>query len=158
MSETFAWLCNDIQKTRKLKFWLCYRLWSKCVPMNLKQTPMTLKIKLTHIFGPLNITFSLRCLFSAKMVIFCVFCHIAYWELKQFQWKWPRWLFLVHWNIFLPLSHQNSKLPLFAFLHITIMGMWNLQTPCTGVPVNRFQNFYHLWYCKIILHILRVGK
>ena len=37
-----------------------YRLWSKCVPMNLKRAPMTIKIKLTHSFGPLSITFSLR--------------------------------------------------------------------------------------------------
>ena len=31
-----------------------YRLWSKCVPMNLKRTPMTFRIKLTHNFGPLS--------------------------------------------------------------------------------------------------------
>ena len=29
------------------------RLWSKCVPMNLKQTPLTFNIKLTHNFGSL---------------------------------------------------------------------------------------------------------
>ena len=67
-----------------------FRLWSKCVPMNLKRTPMTFEIKLTHNIGPLNITFSLRRLFSAKMAIFCVFgdfCRMGYREPKQFQSK-----------------------------------------------------------------------
>ena len=27
-----------------------------------------------------------------------------------------------------------------------------------GIPMNWSQNFYHLWYCTTILHILRVGK
>ena len=53
---------------------------SKCVLMNLKRTPMTYKIKFTHNFGPLNITFSLRRLFSAKMGTFCVFGRIEYRE------------------------------------------------------------------------------
>ena len=48
----------------------------KMCPTNLKQTPMIFKIKLTHNFGPLSITFSLRYLFSAKMTIFCVFGRI----------------------------------------------------------------------------------
>ena len=64
-----------------------HRLWSKTVPVNLKQTPMTFKIKLTHNFGPLIITFSLRRLFSAKMATFCVFGRIEYREPKQFQSK-----------------------------------------------------------------------
>ena len=95
-----------------------YRLWSKCVPMNLKWTNMTFKIKLTHNFGPLSITFSLRCSFSAKMAIFFVFGRIGYRELKQFQSRWPRWFFLVHWNTFLPQSKQNSKFQFFAFLQV----------------------------------------
>ena len=53
--------------------------------MSLKQTPMTFTIKFTRNFGPLNITFSLRCLFSAKMAIFCVFDHIGYREPKEFN-------------------------------------------------------------------------
>ena len=109
-----------------------YRLWSKCVPMNLKGIPMTFKIKLTHNFGPHSITFSLRRLFSAKMAIFCVFGCIEYREPKQFQSKWPRWFFLVHWNTFLPQSKQNSKFSYFAFLQVPMESMWNLQTSCTG--------------------------
>ena len=66
------------RKTNKMTLLIMYRLWSKCVPMNLKRIPMTLKIKLTHNFGPLSITFSLRCLSSAKMAIFCVFGPIGY--------------------------------------------------------------------------------
>ena len=64
-----------------------YRLWFKCVPMNLKRIPMTFKIKLTDNFGPHTITFSLRRLFSAEMTIFCVFGRIEYREPKQFQSK-----------------------------------------------------------------------
>ena len=144
-----------------MKILIMYRLWWKCVPMSLKRTNMTFKVKLTHNFGPLSITFSLRCLFSAKMAIFCVFGRIGYREPKQFQSKWPRWFFLVHWNTFLPQSKQNSKLPFFAFLQV-LMGVRGIFRPPVrgggGVPVNWFQNFYHLWYCTIILHILRVGK
>ena len=86
-SETFAWLHRDLQKNQKMKILIMYRLWSKCVPMNLKQTPMTVKIKLTHNFGPLSIIFSLRRLFPAKIAIFCVFGRIGYREPKQFQSK-----------------------------------------------------------------------
>ena len=68
-----------------MKILIMYRLWSKRVPMSLKRTNMTFKIKLTHNFGPLSITFNLRCLFSAKMAIFCVFDRIGYREPKQFQ-------------------------------------------------------------------------
>ena len=65
----------------KMKILIMYPLWSKCVPMNLKQQiPMTFRIKLTHNFGPLSTTFSLRCLFSAKIAIFCVFGSIGYRE------------------------------------------------------------------------------
>ena len=70
-----------------MKILIMYRLWSKCVPMNIKQTPMTFKIKLTHNFGPLSITFSLRHLFSAKMALFCVFGRTEYQEPEQFQSK-----------------------------------------------------------------------
>ena len=70
-----------------MKILIMYRLWSKCVPMNLKRTPMTFQIKLTHTFGPLSITFSLRRLFSAEIAIFCVFGRIEYQEPKQFQSK-----------------------------------------------------------------------
>ena len=48
-------------------------LWSKCVPINLKRTPMAFKIRLTHNFLPLSITLSLRHLIIAKMTIFCVY-------------------------------------------------------------------------------------
>ena len=105
-----------------------YRLWSKCVPGDLKRTPMTFKIKLTHNFGPLSITFSLKCLFPAKVVIFKVFGRIGYRELKQFQSKWPRWFFLVHWNTFLPQSKQTSKLSFFAFLQVP-MGVCGIFRP-----------------------------
>ena len=105
-----------------------YRLWSKCVPVDLKRTPMTFKIKLTHNFGPLSITFSLKCLFPAKMGIFKVFGRIGYREPKQFQSKWPRWFFLVHWNTFLPQSKQNSKLSFFAFLQVP-MGVCGIFRP-----------------------------
>ena len=47
------------RKTKKMKILIMYRLWSKCVPMNLKRTPMTFKIKLTHNFGPLSCLASL---------------------------------------------------------------------------------------------------
>ena len=105
-----------------------YRLWSKCVPVDLKRTPMTFKIKLTHNFGPLSITFSLKCLFPAKMAIFKVFGRIGYGEPKQFLSKWPRWFFLVHWNTFLPQSKQNSKLSFFAFLQVP-MGVCGIFRP-----------------------------
>ena len=105
-----------------------YRLWSKCVPMNLKRTPMTFKIKSTHNFGPLSITFSLRRLFSAKMAILCVFGHREYREPKQFQSKWPRYFILVHWNTFLPQSKQNSKFLFFAFLRVP-MGVCGIFRP-----------------------------
>ena len=105
-----------------------YRLWSKCVPVDLKRTPMTFKIKLTHNIGPLSITFSLKCLFPAKMAIFKVFGCIGYREPKQFQSKWPRWFFLVHWNTFLPESKQNSKLSFFAFLQVP-MGVCGIFRP-----------------------------
>ena len=159
-SETFAWLHRDLWKKQKMKILIMYRLWSKCVPMSLKRTNiMTFKIKLTHNFGPLSITFSLRCLFSAKMAIFYVFDRIGYREPKQFQSNWPRWFFLVHWNTFLPQSKQNSKFQFFAFLQVPIWGYVESSDPLyRGVPVNWFQNFYHLWYCTIILHTLRVGK
>ena len=119
-----------------------YRLWSKCVQMNLKRTPLTFKIKLTHNFGPLGIIFSLRLIFLAKMGIFCIFGRIGYREPKQFQSKYPCWLILVHWNTFLPHSKQNSKFSLFCISISPYGSMWNLQTPCTGgFPVNWFQNF-----------------
>ena len=105
-----------------MKILIMYRLWSKCVPMNLKRIPITFEIKLTHNFGPLSITFSLRRLFSAKMAIFCVFGRIEYQEPKQFQSKWPRWFFLVHWSTFLSQSKQNSKFLFFAFLQVPIWG------------------------------------
>ena len=109
-----------------------YRLWPKCVPMNLKRTPMTFRIKLTHNFAPLSITFSLTGLFSAKMAIFWVFGRISYREHKQFQSKWPKWFFLVHWNTFLRQSKQNSKLSFFAFLQVP-MGVQGIFRPpvCT---------------------------
>ena len=105
-----------------------YRLWSKCVPVNLKRTPVTFKIKLTHNFGPLSITFSLKCLFPAKMAILKVFGRIGYREPKQFQSKLPRWFFLVHWNTFLPQSKQNSILSCFAFLQVP-MGVCGIFRP-----------------------------
>ena len=105
-----------------------YRLWSKCVPMNLKRIPMTFKIKLTHNFGPLSITFSLRGLFSAKMTIFCAFGHIEYRQPEQFQSKWPRWFFLVHWNTFLPQSEQNSQFSFCAILQVP-MGVCGIFRP-----------------------------
>ena len=98
----------------KMKILITYQVWSKCVPMNLKRTPLTFKIKLTHNFGPLSITFSLKCLFSAKMAILCVFGCIEHWEPKQFQSKWHRWFFLVHWNTF---YHNQIKIQNFHFLH-----------------------------------------
>ena len=64
-----------------------YRLWSKCVPNEPQTNPMTFKIKLTHNFELLSITFSLRHLFSAKIAIFCVFGSIGCREPKQFQSK-----------------------------------------------------------------------
>ena len=109
-----------------------YRFWSKCVPMNLKRIPMTFKIKLTDNFGPLSITFSHRCLFSAKMTIFCVFDRIEYREPKQFQSKWPRWFFLVHWNTSLPQSKQNSKFSFFAFLQVPIGVCGIFRPPVQG--------------------------
>ena len=71
----YGWKCDpayhrDLQKTQKMKILIMYRLWSKCVLVDLKRTPMTFKIKLTHNFGPLSVTFSLKCLFPAKMAIF----------------------------------------------------------------------------------------
>ena len=110
-----------------MKILIMYRLWSKFVLMNLKRTPMTFKIKLTHNFGPLSITFSLKCLFSTEMAI-CVFGHIEYREPKQFQSKWPRWFFLVHWNTFLPQSKQNSEFSYFAFLQVP-MGVCGIFRP-----------------------------
>ena len=130
-----------------------YRLRSKCVPVNLKRIPMIFRIKLTHNSGPLSITFSHRCLISAKMAIFCVFGHIEYREPKQLQSKWPRWLFLVHWNKFLPQSKQNSKFSFLAFLQVPMGVCGIFRPPVGGVPVNWFQNVYHLWYWTIILHI-----
>ena len=70
-----------------MKILIMYRLWSKCVPVDLKRTPMTFKIKLTHNFGPLSIIFSLKCLFPAKIAIFKGFGRIGYREPKQFQSK-----------------------------------------------------------------------
>ena len=157
-SETFAWLHRDLQKNPKMKILIMYRLWSKCVPMSLKRTNMTFQIKLTHNFGPLSITFSPKCLFSAKMAIFCVFDRIGYRKPKQFQSNWIRWFFLVNWYTFLPQSKQNSKFEFFAFLQIPMGVRGIFRPPIQGVPVNWFQNFYHLWYCTIILHTLRVGK
>ena len=109
-----------------------YRLWSKCVPMSLKRTNMTFKVKLTHNFGPLSIIFSLRCLFSAKMAIFCVFGRIGYREPKQFQSKWPRWFFLVHWNTFLTTIKTKFKISIFCIFTGPYGGTWNLQTPVQG--------------------------
>ena len=108
-----------------------YRLWSKCVSINLKRTPMTFKIELTHNCGPLSITFSLRRLFSA-IAIFCVFGRIGYWEPKQFPSKWPRWFFLVHWNTFLPQSKQNSKFSFLAFLQVPMVVCWIFRLPVQG--------------------------
>ena len=39
------------RKKQKIEILIMYRLWAKCVPMNLKRTPMAFKIKLT--LGPL---------------------------------------------------------------------------------------------------------
>ena len=77
-SETFAWSHRDLQKTRKMKILIMYQLWSKCLPVDLKRTPMTFKIKLTHNFEPLSITFSLKCLFPAKMAI--LYNHPSYFK------------------------------------------------------------------------------
>ena len=108
-----------------------YWLWSKCA-MNLKRTPMTFKIKLTHNFGPFSITFSLRRLFSAKMTIFCVFCRIGYQEPKYFQSKWPRLFFLVHWNTFLPQSKQNSKFSFFLHFYRSLWRYVESSDPLYG--------------------------
>ena len=136
-------------------FWL----WSKCVSMNLKRTPMTFKMKLAHNFGPLSITFILGHLFLAKTAIFCVFGRIGYREPKQFQSKRPRWFFLVHLNTFLPQSKQNSKFYFFLHFYRSLWGYVESSDPLyRGFPVNWFQNSYHLWYCTIILHILKVRK
>ena len=62
------------------------------------------------------------------MAIFCVFDRIGYHEPKQFQSKWPRWFFLVHWNTFLPQSKQNSKFQFFAFLQVP-MGVRGIFRP-----------------------------
>ena len=109
-----------------------YRLWSKCVPMNLKRTPMTFKIKLIHNFGPLSITFSLRRPFSAKMARFCVFGRVENREPKQFQSKWPSWFFLVHLNTFLPQSKQNSNFSFFAFLRVPVGVCGIFRPPVQG--------------------------
>ena len=70
---------------------------------------------MTHNFGLLSITFSLKCLFSAKMAICCIIGRIGYRESKRYQSKWPRWFFLVHWNTFVPQWKQNSKCLFFFF-------------------------------------------
>ena len=136
-----------------------YRLWSKCVPMNLKRTPMTIQIKLTHNFGPLSITFSLRHPFSAEMAIFCVFGHIEYQEPKPFQSKWPRWFFLVHWNTFLPQSKQNSKFLFFLHFYMSLWGYVKSWPPVWGGPRNWFQNLYHIWqgfFSKFLMGGLKI--
>ena len=46
----------------------------------------------------------------------------------------------------------------FAFLQVPL-GVCGIFRPLyRGVPVNWFKDLYHLCYCIIILHILRVGK
>ena len=111
-----------------MKILIMYRLWSKCVPMNLKQTPMKFKIKLLHNFDPLASLLASHPYFSVKTAIFCVFGRIEYREPKQFQSKRPRWFFLVHWNTFLPQSKQNLKFSFFVFLQVP-MGVCGISRP-----------------------------
>ena len=56
-----------------MKILVMYRLWSKCVPMSLKRTNMTFKIKLTQNFGPLSITLASDAYFQVEMAIFFVY-------------------------------------------------------------------------------------
>ena len=111
-----------------MKILIMYRLWSKWVPMNPKRTPMTFLIKLTHNFGPLSITFSLRHLFSAKMAIFCVFGRIGYRETKQVQSKWPRW-FCFH---FYHNQHKIQNVHFFFHFYRFLWGYVEFSDPCTG--------------------------
>ena len=76
---------------------------------------MKFNIKLTQNFGPLSISFNLRRLFSAKNGhILCI------WP-KNFESKWPRWFFLVHWNKVFTTIKAKFKIfifSIFAFLRV----------------------------------------
>ena len=99
---------------------------------------MTFEIKMTYIFGPLSITFNLRCLFSAKMTLIGVFGRIGYREPKQFQLKWPRWFFLVHWNTVLSQSQSKHFL---SFLQV-LMGVCGVfWQPVQGGSSEMISNF-----------------
>ena len=51
--QNFAWLHRNLYENQKhKKILIVYQLWSKCVPVNLKRTPMTFKIKLTQLWTP----------------------------------------------------------------------------------------------------------
>ena len=117
-----------------MKILITYRWWSKCVPVNLKWTPMTFKIKLTHNFGPLSITFSLRCLFSAKWPYFLYLAVYGTENLNNSNQNDVGGSFQFIGTHF---YHNQNKIQnfhsfSFAFLQVLLGGMWNFQTPYTG--------------------------
>ena len=78
-------------------------------------------------------------------------------EPKQFESIWPWWFFSLHWNTLVSVIITKFKIFIFVFLQVTVKSSDPLYRG-RGVPVNWFQRSYHLWYCTIILHILRMGK
>ena len=93
------------------------------------------RIKLTHNSGPLSITFSHRCLFSAKMAIFCVFGRKEYREPKQLQSKLVG-VFFFFFFFFSSLEQIFTTIKTIFKIFIFCIstgphgGIWNLQTPC----------------------------
>ena len=145
-----------------MKILIMYRLWSKCVPMNLKRTLWHLKLNWLTTLDPLASLLPSDAYFQLKWPYSVLFWPYRVPRTLTIPIKMTyRWFFLVHWNISLPKSKQNLKFSFFAFLEIPIgVGLYveSSDPLYRGVPVKWFQNFYHLWYCTIILHILRVGK
>ena len=78
-SKTFAWLLRDLEKQQKKqtnkkqkwKFWLCIDYGQNVFQWTSKEPFDTTLDSLASLF-------SLRCLFLAKMVIFCVIGHMGY--------------------------------------------------------------------------------
>ena len=81
---------------------------------------------------PLESLLASNAYFQLKWPYLKYFSRIGYREPKQFQSKWPRWFFLVHWNTFLPQSKQNSKLSFFAFLQVPIGVCGIFRPPVQG--------------------------
>ena len=117
------------KKKKKRLILNMYRLWSKCVPINLKRTPMTFQIKLTHNFGSFSITLNLIRLFSAKLTMFCVFGRIGTENLKSSKQNDLGGSFQLK-HTFTTIK-TRFKFPFFAFLQLP-MGVCGIFRPPVG--------------------------